>query len=110
MIATRGDNHLGGTDIDDILVKHCIDDFLDTYGIDLTGNKRAIARLRNQCIKAKHQLSTQHESHIDCESLAEDNDLQVRLTRAKFEQLCQSIFRRVKPPMLEVLTDAEMTK
>ena len=50
VIATRGDNHLGGTDIDDILVKHCVDQFLNTYGIDLStgpGNKRALARLRN---------------------------------------------------------------
>ena len=57
VLATMGDPHLGGQDIDNILVKHCQEEFKNKTGIDITGNKRALSRLRNNCEKAKLQLS-----------------------------------------------------
>ena len=54
VLATRGDTHLGGQDIDDILVKHCMKDFQTKHNIDLKNNKRAISRLLNQVRRAKH--------------------------------------------------------
>ena len=80
--ATRGDSNLGGTDIDEILLKHCIQDFKQTFGIDLTGNNRATSRLRRQCEKAKHDLSFSQSAYIECEALSSDNDFSLQITRA----------------------------
>lgn len=54
VIATRGDTHLGGQDIDEVLIKHCMADFKSRFSVSLEGNKRAKARLKNQCMRAKH--------------------------------------------------------
>ena len=53
VLATQGDPHLGGQDIDNILVQHCMDEFKSKTGIDIANNKRALSRLRNNCEKAK---------------------------------------------------------
>lgn len=58
VLATRGDTHLGGQDIDWILVKHCMDDFKTKFSVNLESNARAKTRLKKQCLRAKHQLST----------------------------------------------------
>ena len=92
VLSTRGDTHLGGQDIDDILVKHCMQDFKTKFNVDLKNNKRAISRLLNQVRRAKHQLSSAHSSTIEAESLAEDKDYALSLSRALFEQLCQPVF------------------
>lgn len=92
VMATRGDTHLGGQDMDEILIKHCMDDFKNRFGIDLSNNNRARARLRNQSRQAKEQLSTMMSTMIEAESLAEDNDYSLNLSRAQFEQLMEPIF------------------
>jgi molecular chaperone DnaK (HSP70) len=58
VLATRGDTHLGGQDIDEVLYKMCMEDFKTRFGIDLKKNSRAKARLRLQCTRAKHSLSS----------------------------------------------------
>ena len=82
VLATRGDTHLGGQDIDELLVQHCMEDFKSQFGIDLTNNNRAKARLKNQANRAKHQLSASLNTVIDAESLAQDNDYSLNLSRA----------------------------
>ena len=110
VIATRGDTHLGGQDIDELIVKHCLQDFKTKYNIDLTNNARAKARLQNQVNHAKHQLSATMSTVIDVESLSGDNDYSLNMTRLEFEQLCAPIFQRCLPPMTEALTDACLAK
>ena len=109
VVATRGDSNLGGTDIDEILVKHCVSDYKKKFGVDLTNDKRAISRLRTQCEKAKHNLSYSNDVYIDCEAISEDQDFSLRLSRAEFEQLIEPIIGRLRLPILDVLTDADLT-
>ena len=85
VIATRGDTHLGGQDIDELIVKHCLQDFKTRFNIDLTTNARAKARLQNQVNHAKHQLSATMSTVIDVESLSGDNDYSLNMTRLEFE-------------------------
>lgn len=110
VLATRGDSNLGGTDIDDVLVKHCVKDFEKIHKLDISTNTRALCRLRNQCIKAKEALSFAQEALIECDSLASGLDYSFMLTRARFEQVCSHIFSRVTAPMTAVLSDAHLTK
>ena len=109
-MATRGDTHLGGQDIDELLMQHCMQDFKTRFNIDLANNKRAKARLRNQCNRAKHQLSATLSTVIEAESLAEDNDYTFNISRAQFDQLCEPIFARCLPPLSEALIDSNLTK
>ena len=64
------------------------------HGIDITNNARAKRRLRTQCEKTKRILSAAHQSEIVCESLAEGEDLTVKITRAKFEEFCMPYFNK----------------
>ena len=81
-----------------------------TNGIDIKGNNRAIRRLRTQCEKAKRTLSTSQQTVIECEALAEGEDLHIKISRAKFEALNMELFLRTLPPMEECLKDAECLK
>merc|ERR1712110_154749 len=108
--ATNGHTHLGGEDFDNRLVEYCMADFKKKHGVDIKGNKRALRRLRTQCEKAKRTLSSAHQVNIECEALAEGEDLSIPLTRAKFEELCIDLFRKCMPPVESVLKDAEVSK
>ena len=85
VLATRGDTHLGGQDFDQYILNHCIADFKSKHEVDVRTNKRAMARLRISSEKAKRQLSTAHTSQIEIDSLAEDQDFELSLSRDKFE-------------------------
>ena len=108
--ATNGDTHLGGEDFDNKIVEFCINDFKKKSGIDISGNARALRRLRTQCEKAKRILSSSHQTEIECETLAEGEDYSTTLTRAKFEELCNHDFRKCMPPVEMVLKDADISK
>merc|ERR1712137_1428446 len=108
--ATNGHTHLGGEDFDNRLVEYCMAEFKKKSGLDIKGNKRALRRLRTQCEKAKRTLSSAHQVNIECEALAEGEDLSIPLTRAKFEELCIDLFRKCMPPVESVLKDAEVSK
>ena len=97
VLATRGDIHLGGHDFDQLVVDYCVADFRENFDLDIRNNKRAMARLRIQCEKAKRILSMDHTAQIECESLFEDQDFELELTRAKFEQLCAPAFNSCFP-------------
>lgn len=79
-------------------------------GIDVKGDSRAIERLRKQCEMAKRTLSTQTSATIDCEALANGVDFSTTLSRAKFEELNQDLFKKTMVPVTQVLKDAGMSK
>jgi L1 cell adhesion molecule like protein len=108
--ATGGDVNLGGGDIDNILVSHCADEFKRKTKTDIKDNAKALRRLRTACERAKHTLSSATQANIEVDSLAEGNDFSLVLTRAKFEQLCDAVFRRTVAPLDGVLRDAKLTK
>jgi len=108
--ATNGHTHLGGEDFDNKLVDYCINDFKKKTGIDITRNPRALRRLRTQCEKAKRILSAAHTAPIECETLADGQDYNCNITRAKFEELCIDLFRKCMPPVENALKDAKIGK
>jgi len=108
--ATNGHTHLGGEDFDNVLVDFCIAQFKKQSGIDIKGNARALRRLRTQCEKAKRILSSAHQSEIYCETLAEGEDFNINVSRAKFEELCMPAFRKCMPPVEQVLQDSDIGK
>ena len=97
--ATNGHTHLGGEDFDNVLVEFCIAAFKKQTGIDIKGNARAMRRLRTQCEKAKRILSSAHQAEVYCETLAEGEDFNTNISRAKFEELCMPQFRKCMPPV-----------
>ena len=108
--ATNGHTHLGGEDFDNRLVDFCIAEFKKKTGLDITGNARSLRRLRTQCEKAKRILSSAHQAPIECETLAEGEDFNTSISRAKFEELCMDLFRKCMPPVENVLKDANLAK
>lgn len=108
--ATNGHTHLGGEDFDNRLVDFCVAEFKKKTGIDITNNARSLRRLRTQCEKAKRILSSAHQAPIECETLAEGEDFNVTISRAKFEELCMDLFRKCMPPVENVLKDANLSK
>lgn len=108
--ATGGDTHLGGEDFDNILVDYCIKDFKRKNRKDIKSNNRSLKRLKTACERAKRTLSSSTQANIEIDSLYEGLDYNVTITRARFEQLCQDIFRRTLEPVTKVLQDAKLDK
>lgn len=108
--ATGGDTHLGGEDIDNNVVNWYIDEFKRKHGKDISGNKKALRRLRNACERAKRTLSSANETSIEIDSLAEGIDFNFKLTRARFEELNSLIFKKTLDPVEQVLEDSKMDK
>jgi L1 cell adhesion molecule like protein len=108
--ATAGDTHLGGEDFDSRLVDHCLEDFKRKTKVDLTGNQRALRRLRTACERAKRTLSSSAVATIEIESLFEGKDFSMQITRARFEELCSDLFRSCIEPVEKVLRDSKIDK
>jgi len=108
--ATAGDTHLGGEDFDNALVTHCVEEFKKKTKVDVTGNARALRRLRTACEKAKRTLSSSTQASVEVDTLADGKDFQTVITRAKFESLCESFFRRTIAPLDTLLRDAKLDK
>merc|ERR1740123_1250793 len=108
--ATNGHTHLGGEDFDNKLVDFCMTQFKKKSGIDISKNARALRRLRTQCEKANRILSAAHQAPIECETLAEGEDYNTNISRAKFEELCMDLFRKCMPPVENVLKDSGVGK
>ncbi|KAK5106094.1 Hsp70 chaperone [Lithohypha guttulata] len=98
--STAGDTHLGGEDFDNRLVNH----------FDLSSNARALRRLRTACERAKRTLSSSAQTSIEIDSLYEGVDFYTSITRARFEELCQDLFRSTMEPVERVLRDAKIDK
>ncbi|KAH8078238.1 hsp71-like protein [Filobasidium floriforme] len=108
--ATAGDTHLGGEDFDNRLVNHFVQEFKRKNKKDLSPNARAVRRLRTACERAKRTLSSAAQTSIEIDSLFDGIDFYTSITRARFEELCQDLFRSTMDPVEKVLRDAKMDK
>jgi L1 cell adhesion molecule like protein len=108
--ATAGDTHLGGEDFDQRVMDHFAKEFKRKHKKDLTGNDRALRRLRTACERAKRTLSASAQATIEIDSLFEGIDFNSTLTRARFEDLCMDYFRNTLAPVEKVLKDSGMAK
>ncbi|KAK9913495.1 hypothetical protein M0R45_037309 [Rubus argutus] len=106
--ATAGDTHLGGEDFDNKMVSHCVEQFKRKHNVDVSGNSRALRRLRNECEKAKRRLSYSITTDIEIDCLDQSNDFYITFTRAKFEQLNIDFFQKCMEPVEKCLSDANM--
>jgi len=108
--ATAGDTHLGGEDFDNLLVDYCVAEFKKKSRADVAGNPRALRRLRTACERAKRTLSSATQATVEIDSLAEGVDFTTTITRAKFESLCDPVFKRTVAPLDQLLRDAKLDK
>jgi len=108
--STAGDTHLGGEDFDNRIVDHFTKEFQRKHKKDISGNKRALRRLRTACERAKRTLSASAQASIEIDSLYEGIDFYSSITRARFEELCADLFRGTLDPVEKALRDAKMDK
>eukprot|EP01018_Ginkgo_biloba_P036548 Gb_25081 [translate_table: standard] len=108
--ATAGDTHLGGEDFDNRMVNHFVQEFKRKYKKDISGNARALRRLRTSCERAKRTLSSTAQTTIEIDSLYEGIDFYSTITRARFEELNMDLFRKCMEPVEKCLRDAKMDK
>jgi molecular chaperone DnaK len=108
--STNGDTHLGGDDVDEVLIKWIVDEFKKDQGIDLTSDKMALQRLKESAEKAKVELSSAMETEINLPFITADQSgpkhLVMKLTRAKFEALVEPLLKRLMPPVEQAIKDA----
>merc|ERR1719492_320570 len=110
VLATNGDTHLGGQDFDQRVVAYLIKSFKKKHKKDITNNLRALAKLRREVEKAKRSLSSQHQVKIEIDNFAEGIDFSETLTRARFEELNNDLFRKTLKPVATVLKDGGLKK
>ena len=110
VLATGGDTHLGGEDIDNAMVEHFAMAFQRKHKKDLRGNPRAVKRLKMQCERLKRTLSSTSHAQLELDSLFDGIDFNAPLTRARFEELCGDFFQRTLAPVDQVLRDAKLSK
>ncbi|KAL2479036.1 Heat shock 70 kDa protein 5 [Forsythia ovata] len=108
--ATAGDTHLGGEDFDNRLVNHFAAEFKRKHKKDLSGNARALRRLRTACERAKRTLSSTTQTTIEIDSLYEGIDFYATITRARFEELNMDLFRKCMEPVEKCLRDSKIDK
>ncbi|TDZ20375.1 Ribosome-associated molecular chaperone SSB1 [Colletotrichum sidae] len=108
--ATAGDTHLGGQDFDTNLLDHCKKDFQRKTKKDLSGDPRALRRLRTACERAKRTLSSGAQTTIEIDSLFDGEDYTTQITRARFEELNAKAFNGTIEPVAQVLKDASIEK
>ena len=102
--ATAGDCHLGGEDFDNRLVQHFVQEFKRKHKMDISQNKRAMTRLKSTCENVKKNLSSATQANVEIDSLYEGIDFTSSITRARFEELCGDLFRRLFEPLDKVST------
>ena len=110
VIATNGDTHLGGEDFDQRTMEYFMRMFKKKTGADMSKDKRSIQKLRREVEKAKRALSTSHQVRVEVEALYDGQDLSETLTRARFEELCNDLFRKTLGPVDKVMQDGDMRK
>jgi L1 cell adhesion molecule like protein len=109
--ATSGDCHLGGEDFDNVMVDWCVQEFQRKHkGVNVKDNMRALRRLRTSCERAKRSLSSSTQATIEVDAFVDGLDLSLVMSRARFESLCEHLFRRTIAPLENVLRDASMSK
>ncbi|MCJ7544307.1 MAG: molecular chaperone DnaK [Phycisphaerae bacterium] len=113
VLSTNGDTHLGGDDLDEVLINYVADEFKRQEGIDIRKDAMALQRLKEACEKAKCELSTAMEANVNLPFITATAEgpkhLTMTLTRAKLEQLCEPVFQRLVNPCKQALSDAKLT-
>ena len=113
VLATNGNNRLGGDDIDKIIMDYLIADFKRTSGIDLSNDKQALQRLKEAAEKAKIELSSTLKTTVSLPFITADatgpKHLEIEITRAKFESLIDGIIKKTIDPMKKAMADAGVT-
>ncbi|KNG46606.1 heat shock protein-like protein [Stemphylium lycopersici] len=108
--ATAGDTHLGGQDFDTNLLDHFKKEFTKKTKKDISGDARALRRLRTACERAKRTLSNATQTTVEIDSLFDGEDFNANITRARFEDLNQKAFAGTLDPVAQVLKDASLAK
>ena len=112
--STNGDTHLGGEDFDNTIVNYFIDEFKKSDGIDLRKDNAAMQRLKDEAEKAKKELSTTTEYEVNIPFITADADgpkhFEMKLSRAKLEELVSSLLDRLDGPVEKALKDAKLSK
>jgi molecular chaperone DnaK len=113
VVSTSGDTQLGGTDMDELLIKYAVHNFQKESGIDLTSDKMAMWRVREACEKAKIELSTTMSTEVNLPFIAAGADgpkhLTFTLNRAKLEELVEPVVNRCREPVNRAMKDAGLT-
>ncbi|HIQ98359.1 MAG TPA: molecular chaperone DnaK [Candidatus Scybalocola faecavium] len=113
VLATSGDNHLGGDDFDEKITRYMLDEFKRTEGVDLSGDKMAMQRLREAAEKAKKELSSAATTNINLPFITATAEgpkhFDMNLTRAKFDELTHDLVERTVIPVQNALRDAGIT-
>jgi heat shock protein 5 len=110
VVATSGDTHLGGEDFDQRLAEHFVKVFKKKHNKDIKEDPRSMQLLKSEVEKAKRDLSSVHQTKITIENLVDGIDFSETITRARFEELCNDLFKKTLQPVQQVLDDAGMKK
>ena len=110
VLATGGDTRLGGENFDERVMAHFVQLIKTKYGTDLTGNQPALAKLRRECEKAKRALSSTTTAKVQIEQIVSGLDIDEQLTRAKFEQLNQDLFKQTLDVVKKAVIDSGLEK
>jgi heat shock protein 5 len=110
VVATNGDTHLGGEDFDQRVMQHFIKIFNKKTATDMQKDKRAMQKFRREVEKAKRALSSTHQTRLEIEALFEGHDFSETLTRAKFEELNNDLFKKTLDPVKLVMDDSGLKK
>merc|ERR1712048_1256988 len=110
VVATSGDTHLGGEDFDQRVMAHFMKIFNKKHGKDMGKDKRALQKLRREVEKAKRALSSTHQARLEIEALFDGVDFSETLTRARFEEINNDLFKNTLGPVKQVLEDSGLKK
>merc|ERR1711935_1149436 len=110
VLSTNGDTHLGGEDFDQRVMQFFIKMMKKKSNVDITGDKRELQKLRKEVERVKRALSSQQQARVEIEDLAEGYDLSETLTRARFEELNNDLFKKTLGPVGKVMEDADLSK
>ncbi|AQQ71827.1 Heat shock protein 70 [Limihaloglobus sulfuriphilus] len=112
VLSTNGDGHLGGDDLDEVLINYLAEEFRKEQGIDLREDPMAHQRLKEAAEKAKCELSQQVEASVNLPFITADSSgpkhLQMTISRSKFEALAEGVFERLKAPCRQAIKDAKL--
>jgi len=110
VLATNGDTHLGGEDFDQRIMKYFMKIFKKKHNLSILKDKRALQKLRRESERIKRALSTQTQARAEIEALMDGIDFSETLTRARFEELNNDLFKKTLGPVKAVLNDAGLKK
>merc|ERR1712085_39307 len=110
VVATNGDTHLGGEDFDQRVMQHFMKVFQKKHGKDMSKDKRSIQKLRREVEKTKRALSSTHQGRVEIEALFDGVDFSETLTRARFEEINNDLFKNTLGPVKQVMEDSGLKK